>query len=107
MSSIEESIFFLSSQTPNTIYNNSKKSNMTSLIKENIYDNNNEDDNLFCFIKELAINNDLPLPNKEKDFGINNINILFSKNNSEMQYKDKYDKNMLKNIFSIISKYNH
>ena len=79
---------------------------MTSLIKENIYDNN-EDDNLFCFIKELAINNDLPLPNKEKDFGINNINILFSKNNSEMQYKDKYDKNMLKNIFSIISKYNH
>ena len=107
MSSIEESIFFLSSQTPNTIYNNSKKSNMTSLTKENIYDNNNEDDNLFCFIKELAINNDLPLPNKEKDFGINNINILFSKNNSEMQYKDKYDKNMLKNIFSIISKYNH
>ena len=106
MSSIEESIFFLSSQTPNTIYNNSKKSNMTSLIKENIYDNN-EDDNLFCFIKELAINNDLPLPNKEKDFGINNINILFSKNNSEMQYKDKSDKNMLKNIFSIISKYNH
>ena len=105
MSSIEESIFFLSSQTPNTIYNNSKKSNMTSLIKENTYDN--EDDNLFCFIKELAINNDLPLPNKEKDFGINNINILFSKNNSEMQYKDKYDKNMLKNIFSIISKYNH
>ena len=102
MLSIEESIYFLSSQTPN----NSKKSNMTSLIKENTYDNN-EDDNLFCFIKELAINNDLPLPNKEKDFGINNINILFSKNNSEMQYKDKYDKNMLKNIFSIISKYNH
>ncbi len=103
MSSIEESIFFISSQE--TSINNSKKSNMTSLISENLSE---DEDNLFGFVKELAINNDLPLPNKEKDFCSLSKNNLFQSHKSEFEInKEKIDKNMLQKILNIVSKYNH
>ena len=104
MSSNEASIFYISSQETSAIQ--SKKSNMTSLISANLSDDN---DNLFGFIKELAINNDLPLPNKEKDYGLINQDYnIFSKQKSEFDLnKEKLDRNMLKNVLLIISKYSH
>ena len=103
MLSNDESIFYISSQESSAIH--SKKSNMASLISANLSE---DKDNLFNFIKEFAINNDLPLPNKEKDFGVqNNVNI-FSKQNSEFESNsEKMDKDMLKNILLIISKHSH
>ena len=103
MLSNDESIFYISSQESSAIH--SKKSNMVSLISANLSE---DKDNLFNFIKEFAINNDLPLPNKEKDFGVqNNVNI-FSKQNSEFESNsEKMDKDMLKNILLIISKHSH
>ena len=79
---------------------------MTSLISANLSEDN---DNLFGFIKVLAINNDLPLPNKEKDCGIINKEYnIFSKQNSDFELNsEKLDRNMLKNVLCIISKYSH
>ena len=103
MSSNGESIFFISSQETSAIH--SKKSNMTSLISSNLSEDN---DNLFGFIKELAINYDLPLPNKEKDCCIINKDYIFSKKDSEFELNsEKLDRNMLKNVLFIISKYSH
>ena len=104
MSSNEASIFYISSQETSPIQ--SKKSNITSLIKSNLSE---DKDNLFGFIKELAINNDLPLPNKEKDYGLINQDYnIYSKQNSEFDLnKEKLDRNMLKNVLLIISKYSH
>ena len=103
-SSNQESIFYISSQETSDIQ--SKKSNMTSLISANISE---DSDNLFGFIKELAINNDLPLPNKDKDYGVMNKDYnIFSKQNSDFDLnKEKLDRNMLKNVLVIISKYSH
>ena len=103
MLSNEESIFYISSQESSAIH--SKKSNMVSLISANLSE---DKDNLFNFIKEFAINNDLPLPNKEKDFGVQNNDNIFSKQNSEFESNsEKMDKDMLKNILLIISKHSH
>ena len=103
MLSNEESIFYISSQESSAIH--SKKSNMASLISANLSE---DKDNLFNFIKEFAINNDLPLPNKEKDFGVQNNDNIFSKQNSEFESNsEKMDKDMLKNILLIISKHSH
>ena len=78
---------------------------MASLISANLSE---DKDNLFNFIKEFAINNDLPLPNKEKDFGLQNKDNIFSKQNSEFESNsEKIDKDMLKNILLIISKHSH
>ena len=104
MLSNDESIFYISSQESSAIH--SKKSNMASLISANLSE---DKDNLFNFIKEFAINNDLPLPNKEKDFGVqNNDDNIFSKQNSEFELNsEKMNKDMLKNILLIISKHSH
>ena len=103
MLSNDESIFYISSQESSAIH--SKKSNMASLISANLSE---DKDNLFNFIKEFAINNDLPLPNKEKDFGVQNNDNIFSKQNSEFESNsEKIDKDMLKNILLIISKHSH
>lgn len=103
MLSNDESIFYISSQESSAIH--SKKSNMASLISANLSE---DKDNLFNFIKEFAINNDLPLPNKEKDFGVQNNDNIFSKQNSEFESNsEKMDKDMLKNILLIISKHSH
>ena len=103
MLSNDESIFYISSQESSAIH--SKKSNMASLISANFSE---DKDNLFNFIKEFAINNDLPLPNKEKDFGVQNNDNIFSKQNSEFESNsEKMDKDMLKNILLIISKHSH
>ena len=103
MLSNDESIFYISSQESSAIH--SKKSNMVSLISANLSE---DKDNLFNFIKEFAINNDLPLPNKEKDFGVQNNDNIFSKQNSEFESNsEKMDKDMLKNILLIISKHSH
>ena len=103
MLSNEESIFYISSQESSAIH--SKKSNMASFISANLSEDKN---NLFNFIKEFAINNDLPLPNKEKDFGVLNNDNIFSKQNSEFESNsEKMDKDMLKNILLIISKHSH
>ena len=103
MLSNDESIFYISSQESSAIH--SKKSNMASLISANLSE---DKDNLFNFIKEFAINNDLPLPNKEKDFGLQNKDNIFSKQNSEFESNsEKMDKDMLKNILLIISKHSH
>ena len=78
---------------------------MTSLISENLSE---DKDNLFGLIKELAINNDLPLPNKEKDFGSLSKNNIFQSHKSEIDiHQEKIDKNMLQKVLNIISKYNH
>ena len=105
MSSDEEEIFFVSSQTSFT--NKNKKSNMTSLISENF--SGNKDNNLFGFIKELAIKNDLPLPNKEKDFGVLNtkkFNLEQTSCENDI-YKEKINRNVLNDIFKILSKYSN
>ena len=103
MLSNDESVFYISSQESSAIH--SKKSNMASLISANLSE---DKDNLFNFIKEFAINNDLPLPNKEKDFGVQNNDNIFSKQNSEFESNsEKMDKDMLKNILLIISKHSH
>ena len=104
MSSNVESIFFVSSQT--TSINDSKKSNMTSMISENI--SKDKYNNLFDYIKELAVNYDLPLPNKEKDSGFYTTNSFFLEQNSQTDInKEKIDKNILNDIFKILSKYSH
>ena len=105
MSSYVESIFFISSQTSNDI--NSKKSHLNSLICDNISED--KDKNLFSYIKDLAITNDLPLPNKEKDYGIMNTNnFILEQNNINIDsYEEKIDRNMLNDIFKILSKYSH
>ena len=104
MSTNNESIFFVSSQT--TSINNSKKSDIASIISDNLSDEKNND--LFDYIKELAINNDLPLPSKEKDSEISTNKYLALDQESEFNMNKKpIDKYMLNEVFKILSKYTH
>ena len=97
-----ESIFYVSSQT--TSINGTKKTNLSSLIDENLSEDNN---NLFGYIKELAIKYDLSLPNKEKDSGVLNMNCpILEKTKSDIN-KENIDRNILNEVFKIISKYTH
>ena len=104
MTSNDESIFFVSSQT--TSFNPSKKSDKASIISENLSEE--KSNNLFGFIKELAIKNDLPLPHKEKDseISINKYSFLDKKSEFETK-KEKIDEDMLNEVFKILSKYTH
>ena len=104
MTSNDESIFFVSSQT--TSFNPSKKSDIASIMSENLSEE--KSNNLFGFIKELAIKNDLPLPHKEKDseISINKFSVLDQKSEFETK-KEKIDEDMLNEVFKILSKYTH
>ena len=100
MSNYDESIFMISSQ----VTSNNQSKNITSLNNESISENNN---NLFEFIKELAIKYDLILPNKDIDSG-NSIdsNILMERKSEFEDNKEKIDRDKLNEIFKIFSKYN-
>ena len=100
MSNYDESIFMISSQ----VTSNNQSKNITSINNESISENNN---NLFEFIKELAIKYDLILPNKDIDSG-NSIdsNILMERKSEFEDNKEKIDRDKLNEIFKIFSKYN-
>ena len=101
MSSNAESIFYISSQSSDV--NESKNTKISSLVNEDL----SEDNNLFGYIKELAINYDLPLPNKESDSGIVNMNYSIQEKSQSCLEKDNIDRNALNEVFKIISKYTH
>ena len=101
MSSNAESIFYISSQSSDV--NESKNTKISSLVNEDL----SEDNNLFGYIKELAINYDLSLPNKESDSGIVNMNYSIQEKSQSCLEKDNIDRNALNEVFKIISKYSH
>ena len=101
MSSNAESIIYISSQSSDV--NESKNTKISSLVNEDL----SEDNNLFGYIKELAINYDLSLPNKESDSGIVNMNYSIQEKSQSCFEKDNIDRNALNEVFKIISKYTH
>ena len=92
-------------------YFNSKinEDSLPSKSRPLISQDNSKDDNnlLFSIIKELAINNDLNLPSKDKDFfNMSELNNFEFKNVGIPISKENIDIDKLNKIMKIISKYN-
>ena len=91
-----------SSQLFSKYSNLSQQSFLTSTNKNIIEDNNK----LFEFILEMAINNDLDLPSKNKDFTYPESNDINLQNNYfELNTINKIDKNKTEEIMKILAKY--
>ena len=88
------------------INNSSKISKNQSITSTNYFSENN--DKLFKQTLELAINNNLILPSKDKDFFIINNDSIYNHNNIlEIYGKEKLDWNKLNEIMKIFSKYDN
>ena len=88
------------------INNCSKISKTQSITSTNYLSENN--DKLFKQTLELAINNNLILPSKDKDFfTVNNDSIYNHNNILEINSKEKLDWNKLNEIMKIFSKYDN
>ena len=82
----------------------SKQSNLTPSKNSLSLENNK----LFEFTLEMAINSDLILPSKDKDFSYFEKDSLYTESNSfGIKTPNKIDKNKLGEIMKIISKYNN
>ena len=88
------------------INNSSKISKAQSITSTNYFSENN--DKLFKLTLELAINNNLILPSKDKDFFVINNDSIYNYNNIlEIYGKEKLDWNKLNEIMKIFSKYDN
>ncbi len=88
------------------INNYSKISKTQSITSINYFSENN--DKIFKQTLELAINNNLILPSKDKDFfTINNDSIYNHNNILEINGKENLDWNKLSEIMKIFSKYDN
>ena len=85
----------------NNNYSKYSQSNYTSTV--NLANN----DKLYRLTLELAINYDLNLPSKEKDFStLDEKNIIGNQiNYLDINYEDKIDNHKLNEVMKIISKY--
>ena len=86
-------------------YSNLSQQSFSTTTNKNIIEDNNK---LFEFILEIAINNDLDLPSKNKDFTcLLNNDINLQNNYFELNSINKIDKNKTEEIMKILAKYSN
>ena len=97
--------------TENSYMNNNIQVNNYSKLSQSIFGKSNNilnNDKLFRLTVELAINYDLNLPSKDKDFSILDNNNIYNRNNYlEINNEDRIDNSKLNEVMKIISKYNN
>mgnify|MGYP006873061066 CR=1 FL=1 len=90
----------------NDTNNFSKISKAQSISSTDYFSENN--DKLFKQTLQLAINNNLMVPSKDKDFFSIDSESIYNHNNIlEINNKEKLDWNKLSKIMKIFSKYNY